>query len=140
MSSALYQDALVAEAKARHGAGRLAAPTASVVRDNPLCGDRITLDLQLAGERIAAVAQETRGCLLTQAAASLVARLAREATPAAFERLHEEVVAMLKESREPAQGELGMFRPVAAVRSRHSCVLLPFEALAEALAQAREPR
>ena len=29
-----------------------------------------------------------------------------------------------------------MFAPVQAVRSRHECVLLPFDAVAEALAQA----
>ena len=36
----------------------------------------------------------------------------------------------------PSWPELAMFAPVAAVRSRHECVLLPFEALAAALARA----
>ena len=68
----LYNDAILAEAKARHGHGRLAEPDVTATCDNPLCGDRVTVDLRLAGDRIAELAQTTRGCILTQAAASVI--------------------------------------------------------------------
>ena len=45
MSAELYQQAIKALAQAAHGTGRLPAASASAKLDNPLCGDRITLDV-----------------------------------------------------------------------------------------------
>ena len=47
MTQQLYNDAILIEAKAAHGHGRLSAPDASITCDNPLCGDRVTIDLEL---------------------------------------------------------------------------------------------
>ena len=134
----LYDAAIVAEAKANHAAGRLDAPDVSVTCDNPLCGDRVTVDLKLAdGGRVAAIAQHTRGCLLTQAAASLLGQRAPGTDKAALARLSGQVRGLLAgEAVDPDWPELVMFAPVSEVRSRHDCVLLPFEALTEALDKA----
>ena len=42
------------------------------------------------------------------------------------------------EAIEPRWPELAMFAPVSAVRSRHECVLLPLQALSEALSKGRD--
>ncbi len=103
MSDQLYQDRIVALAKAKTGAGKLAQPTRSGHRDNPLCGDRVTIDITLDGQgHIAEIAHQVRGCLLCQASASALSSFAA-------------------------------FTPVKSHKSRHECVLLPFEALQEAL-------
>jgi nitrogen fixation NifU-like protein len=137
VSAQLYDDAILALAKARHGHGRLTEPAASVTRDNPLCGDRVTVDVRLAGGRIAVLAQITRGCVLTQAAASLLGRRLADASVDELERASRDVRAVLAgETVDPVWPELGLFTPVQAVRSRHECVLLPFDAAAEALAEA----
>ena len=73
MSEELYQAALVARAHAGRGRGRLAAPDRSITLDNPLCGDRVTLDLRLANGQIAAVGHLVRGCLLCEAGAETIA-------------------------------------------------------------------
>jgi nitrogen fixation NifU-like protein len=134
----LYNDALVALARANHRAGRLPEPHASVTRDNPLCGDRVTLDVKLAGGRVADLAQKTRGCLLTQAAASLIGNHAGALDRDEAERVAAEVERLLRGEAvaTPSWPELAMFAPVAAVRSRHECVLLPFQALSEVLERA----
>ena len=138
MTADLYDAAILAEAKARHGHGRLPHPEANVTRDNTLCGDRVTIDLTRNGGRIAALAQTTRGCILTQAAAALLGRLAPGATEAEIAAAGDELRRLLAgEALTPIWPDLAMFVPVAAVRSRHECVLLPFEAVAEALGQAR---
>lgn len=130
----LYNDAILALAKAAHGAGRLQDPDRSVTRDNPLCGDRVTLDLRLRKGMIAELAQKTRGCLLTQAAASLIGRHAPGLTREAAERVKAELERLLAgEAVDPSWPELAVFAPVRAVKSRHECALLPFQALAEAL-------
>lgn len=134
----LYNEAIIKEAKAAAGAARLEHPDATVTRDNPLCGDRVTLDLALEDGRVAAVGQKVRGCLLTQAAAGLLARRAPGADAETLKAVAREVEAALKGEpvAEPLWEELTMFRPLQAVRSRHECVRLPFEALEEALAKA----
>lgn len=137
MATDLYNQAIIGLAKANHRAGRLEHPSASATCDNPLCGDRVTIDLALAHGRIADLAQHTRGCLLTQAAASLIGRHAADATP---EQIHAAAAQLRQllagEMVEPVWDDLAMFAPVREVRSRHDCVLLPFEALEEALVQA----
>ena len=60
---------LAAEA---HGAGRLAPPCLSHTEANPVCGDRITVDLRWAGHTVEAIAHDTKACVLTQASASLL--------------------------------------------------------------------
>lgn len=135
MSGDLYDAAIVAAARAKVGAGRLEAPTHSVTCDNPLCGDRVTLDLGLDGPRLTSLAHKTRGCLLTQAAASALAEHAPGHDLAELRGLYDRVRAMLRDGEPPPWPALAMFQPVRAVPSRFDCVLLPFRALGEALDQ-----
>jgi nitrogen fixation NifU-like protein len=136
----LYHDALVRMARAATGAGRLEDPQGSATLDNPLCGDRVTIQVRLSQGRIAALAHQVRGCLLCEAAASLLGRAAVGATPAEVAAARAGAAAMLAAGAPLPQepwAELELFRPVHEVKSRHRCVLLPFEALGEALARAR---
>jgi len=134
MSTELYDAAIVATAKETAAAERLPAPDLTVEEDNPLCGDRITLDLAFADGRVAAVGHKTRGCLLTRAAAVVLARRAVGADPAELRRAIASLEALLAgKAGAPFWPELSMFEPVRAVPSRHDCVLLPFRALETAL-------
>lgn len=134
MTAELYDAAIVATAKETAKAERLPAPDLTVEEDNPLCGDRITLDLAFADGRVAAVGHKTRGCLLTRAAAVVLARHAVGADPAELRRAIASLRALLAgQEGAPAWPELSMFEPVRAVASRHDCVLLPFRALETAL-------
>jgi nitrogen fixation NifU-like protein len=134
MNDQLYQDRIVALAKAKAGAGKLAQPTKSARRDNPLCGDRVTIDVRLDGDgRIAEIAHQVRGCLLCQASASALAAVAvgRDADGIAAVR-HDAERAIGRE--QGVAGEpFSAFAPVASHKARQECVLLPFEALQEAL-------
>ena len=70
MSEAVYQENILALAAREDGGGVLPAPTASVKKSNPLCGDEILLTAQIDDGRIIALAHRTRGCLLCRAAAA----------------------------------------------------------------------
>ncbi len=134
VSEALYDQAILAEAKAQAGAGSLERADVRVEEDNPLCGDRIALEIAGTPERIEALAHRTRGCLLTRAAASLIGRRAPGASAAELRAVIGEVEAILAGRGEARSWpELAMFAPVRAVKSRQDCVLLPFRALAAAL-------
>ena len=135
MSGDLYHEAIVRLARAARGAGRLAAPDATVTLDNPLCGDRVTLELRLVEGRVAALAHRVRGCLLCEAAASVIGEAAVGAAAADALEGRAFLEAVLGGGSGPKERwrELEVFTPVASVPSRHRCVLLPFEALCAAL-------
>ena len=133
MSEQLYQDRIVALAKAKTGAGKLANPTRTVRRDNPLCGDRVTIDVRLEDGKIAEIAHQVRGCLLCQASASALASIAvgKDADGIAAIR-HDAERAVGRETGTAAE-PFAAFSPVADHKSRQECVLLAFEALQDAL-------
>ena len=133
MNDQLYQDRIVALAKAKTGSGKLASPTKSARRDNPLCGDRVTMDVRLENGRIAEVAHQVRGCLLCQASASALASVAIGGDSAAIALLRHEAERALGREPGTAAAPFDAFAPVAAHKSRQDCVLLPFEALKDAL-------
>ena len=115
--------------------GRLAHPHGSATVDNPLCGDRVTLDVELGLlRRIVRVGHVVRGCLLCEAAAVLIAEHAPERDVEDLLCAGAGVDAALKADASFPWPELEMFAPVRDVKSRHRCVGLPFEALAAALA------
>ena len=137
MSDELYHAELVARAHAGRTRGRLAKPERSATLDNPLCGDRVTLDIALKGDRISAVGHHVRGCLLCEASAETIARQATGKTRAEIAEATAAVAALLKDGAPAPEGDwasLAVFQPVHRVKSRQECVLLPFEALAKALA------
>jgi nitrogen fixation protein NifU and related proteins len=137
VSDDLYQQAIMERAKSRAGAGRLDKPSASATVDNPLCGDRITMDVTLANGAIAAIGHQVRGCALCQASASVIATAAIGQSPSAALAGRDTLKGVLKGDAAAAPwADLGIFAPVQRHKSRHDCVLLPFEALAQALAKA----
>ncbi|CAG4883630.1 Iron-sulfur cluster assembly scaffold protein [Georgfuchsia toluolica] len=131
MNDDLYQQAMKELARAAHGSGRLAHPSASSYLDNPLCGDRITLDLRVENDVVVEVAHETRGCLICRAAASLLAHDAPGKTLDQLARVRADLEALLAghPAASPQWPDLALFAPIHAHKSRHGCVLLPFRAL-----------
>jgi nitrogen fixation NifU-like protein len=137
MSDDLYQQAILDRAKSMARAGRLHSPDASATVDNPLCGDRVTVDLKLADGKIVDVAHHVRGCALCQASASVMAEAAvgQDAPRAKTGREAAKALLAGTAAAAPWSG-LEIFAPVRRHKSRFDCVLLPFEALAQALDRA----
>jgi nitrogen fixation NifU-like protein len=133
MTDQLYQDRIVALAKAKTGAGKLASPPKSARRDNPLCGDRVVIDVKLDNGKIAEIAHQVRGCLLCQASASALASVAVGRNAGGIEQLRLDAERAIGREEGEAGEPFAAFAPVKSHKSRHECVLLPFEALKEAL-------
>ncbi|HEY3144817.1 MAG TPA: iron-sulfur cluster assembly scaffold protein [Dongiaceae bacterium] len=134
MSEALYHDALVSRARTAFGKGRLPDASATATVDNPLCGDRVTIDLVEQDGRIAAISHQVRGCLLCEAAAATIAEHCRGADKGALDAVSAAARMLMAEGGDlPPQWQcLEIFRPVHQAKSRRDCVLLPFEALRRA--------
>jgi nitrogen fixation NifU-like protein len=136
MSDPLYKPALLRLAADATGAGRLSVPCGTATAFNPACGDKVTVDVAIEDGRIAAIAHDTRACVLTQASAAI---LGGEIAGLSYEEvlgLEKAVSAMLTGASPPAApfDAYSVFDGVTDHRNRHRCVLLPIEAILSALA------
>jgi nitrogen fixation protein NifU and related proteins len=129
----LYKKALLRLAADAAGAGTLPAPDGAATAANPACGDRVTMTVTLEGGRIAALAHLTHGCLLTQASAAILGTAGPGLDEAGLAALEAGVRAMLKDGAPPPLPAYAAFDGVASHAGRHVCVLLPIQALKEAL-------
>jgi nitrogen fixation NifU-like protein len=130
----LYNAQIQALAQAAHGAGRLDAADGVALRDSPMCGDQVRIEVRVADGRITALAHQVRGCLLCRASAAMIGLHAAGMSTDDTARLRERVAQMLAGADAGEDWpELSLFVPVRAHRSRHGCVLIPFEALEAAV-------
>jgi NifU-like protein involved in Fe-S cluster formation len=134
-SDPLYRKELLRLAADAAGAGRLPQPHAAATAANPACGDRITMQVAVAGGRVTALAHDTHACVITQASAAILGAHAAGHTKDDLAALKGAVAAMLKGGAVPSSPFAGyaVFEGVAAHPGRHSCVLLPLTALIDAL-------
>ncbi len=141
MSDLPYTTDVLRLAAEANGAGRLPPPCHSHTEQNPVCGDRTTVDLRLAEGRIVAIAHETKACVLTQASASILGQSLEGHSTAQLTRLRMEVEDMLKGGPAP-DGAFARYRHLAEVArhtARHRCVLLPIDAALKAASEPGEP-
>lgn len=128
----LYPKPILRLAATAQSARRLDAPDVTVTRVNPLCGDRIVLDLHLKDEAVSALGYEVKACVLCQASASVLADAAIGQNRGGAEALRAAVKAMLG-GGDPAPPAFEAFTATRPHKSRHACVLLPLDALIEGL-------
>lgn len=137
MNDLLYQKSLLRLAARASGAGRLEPRDAAATVSNPLCGDRVTIDLRCQDGRITALGHDVRACVLCQTSAVLIAEhglgLDRDAARAVAEAVRR-FLAAPADGPPPGWDDFAAMAPVAEVPSRHRCVLLPFDALDRAFA------
>lgn len=136
MSDALYQDEIVALARDGRALPRLVAPTVTARVDNPVCGDRITIDLTLENGTVTAVGAKVQGCALCQASIAVIADNVIGKAPDVLPAVAQAVEAYLAGKGEDLPwAALSAFSPVRAAKSRWECVMLPFRAANKALAE-----
>lgn len=136
MSDPLYGKALLRLAADAVGSGRLPHPHAKGAAHNPTCGDRVSIELTLdEGGRITGLAHETKACVLTQASASLLGAHLIGADAAHVHKVRDQVSAMLAGGPPPHPpfGDYDALKGAAEYRNRHTCVLLPIDAVLRAL-------
>jgi NifU-like protein involved in Fe-S cluster formation len=139
MPTALYnRDVLRLAASIPHH-GRLDRPQASVEKRSPLCGSRVVVDVVMdeAG-RLAGLGQEVNACALGQASASLMGAHAIGRSRAELNEARDALAGFLAGRRDDpgAWPGLEIFRDARAYKARHPSILLAFEAVADAAAEA----
>lgn len=137
----LYQDIILDHGRHPRNFRALAEPTHTARGHNPLCGDRVTVYLALAGDRIADLGFEGRGCAISTAAASLMTEVLKGRTVAEAEALFRHFHARVTggaETELPAAlaEEMERLEPLTGVKdypARVKCATLPWHALEAAL-------
>ncbi len=141
MPSALYSRDILRLASSIPKLGRLERPQGSAEKSSAVCGSRVAVDVALDSEgRVAELGLEVKACALGQASASLMGAHAVGRTGAELEEARDSLAAWLA-GRSERPGDwpgLEIFAEARRVPARHASILLPFEAAAEAAAQARQ--
>jgi nitrogen fixation NifU-like protein len=113
--AALYSDVLLDHFRNPHNFGSLASPDVVHEDVNPLCGDRIRIELELSGDVVKAARFKGDGCAISLAAASILTELVIGARIDEGDVIsNEALVSSLKSNIKP---------------SRIKCALLPLEVL-----------
>jgi nitrogen fixation NifU-like protein len=122
LDDALYREEILDHADQSPYRGRLESPDRSAELDNPLCGDRLRLDLKLGPEgRIDRIRFDGHGCVVSQAAASMLAE-------------HVEGREVDEARRFSADDLLRLFG-LPLTPARRKCALLAWRAIQKALAE-----
>jgi NifU-like protein involved in Fe-S cluster formation len=139
--SELYNTKILRLAASIPHTTRLDNPDVTVVKTSRICGSRVTVDLKMKDGVITEYGQEVKACALGQASCSIVGGKAIGQTLTSFLPVKEAMEAMLKNQGPiPSEGwgvegwdELEIFEPAIEHKSRHSAIMLPFEAIVEGL-------
>ncbi len=118
--------------------GRLDQPDATATAHSKLCGSTVTIDLKLAGGKVADFAHDVKACALGQASSSIMARNVVGSTPEELRAVREDMRRMLKENGAPPAGkwaDCAVLEPVRDYKARHASTLLTFDAVVSALDQ-----
>lgn len=132
--SRLYRDTVLDHSRNPHNFRRIEAAQAQATGHNPLCGDRVSVYLQLDDGRISDAAFEATGCAISVASASMMTDRVRALSIEAARAAIAEADALFTGSTTqlPA-GDLAALAGVRSYPSRIRCALLPWRTLEAAL-------
>lgn len=105
---------------------------------NPLCGDEIELNAFVDDGFVRAVTHRVRGCALTRASATLLAETVVGGSPADAFALGRKLATAFSDRGVPLPDGFEAIAESRLLPARRRCVLLPWEALRDAL-RIREP-
>jgi nitrogen fixation protein NifU and related proteins len=134
----LYRDVILDHNRRPRNFGPLDDAQAVAEGVNPLCGDRLTLRLNLADDRIENIRFEGQGCAISTASASLMTEAVKGKTRGEALALFDRVHRLLTDDAADAE-DLGKLAALSGVReypARVKCASLCWHTLASALKSA----
>ncbi|MDA7981260.1 MAG: SUF system NifU family Fe-S cluster assembly protein [Alphaproteobacteria bacterium] len=138
----LYQESLLHHSRHPCNFGELAPPMREARGYNPLCGDKITVQLREDNDRLEAIAFSGSGCAISLASASLMTEAVKGMTRRETEELFAAFTALCLGAEQaratplPARHEdLNIFAGVREYPMRVKCATLPWHTLRAVLEQ-----
>ena len=134
--SRLYRETVLSHNRSPRNFRRIESATRKATGHNPLCGDKITVYLDLdADERIRDIAFEATGCAISMASASMLTEMVKNRPLGETQDLIIAACAAFSDDSGGAAppGELAALAGVRAYPSRVRCATLPWRTLESAL-------
>jgi nitrogen fixation NifU-like protein len=134
----LYQELIIDHSKRPRNFKVLEAANRKLEGYNPLCGDKITVFLELEHERVKNVSFQGSGCAISTASASVMTESVKGKTlaeaEALFEIFHQMVTGKPPDAENaPELGKLAVFSGVSEFPARVKCASLAWHTLRAAL-------
>jgi nitrogen fixation NifU-like protein len=134
--SDLYQEVILDHNRRPRNFRRIERPSHKAEGYNPLCGDRVSVFLQVEGDRIADLSFEGTGCAISKASASLMTDRLKGCTVGEAQDLFRRFQQMVTTPTGTAVEDLGKLSALAGVREfpvRVKCASLAWHTLKAAL-------
>lgn len=139
----LYQQVILDHNRKPRNFRPLESATGSAEGYNPLCGDQVTVYLQVENGVIADIGFQGSGCAISRAAASMMTASVKGKTEAEaealFHRFHQMLTGEGNGTAAADLGKLAVFAGVTEFPIRIKCATLPWHTLHAALVGERQP-
>jgi nitrogen fixation protein NifU and related proteins len=139
---ALYQEVILDHNKKPRNYGKLSPATHHAEGHNPLCGDHISVTMNLDGDKVEAIGFEGEACAVCKSSASMMTVAVKGKTRPEAEALTQEFLAMATGKLDMSQpnniGRLAVFAGVRDLPTRVKCAILPWHTLHAAFNSVKE--
>jgi nitrogen fixation protein NifU and related proteins len=132
----LYKEVILDHYKSPRNKRGLPDATVSLHKNNPLCGDEITVHARLGDGRVAKIAFEGQGCSISQASASMMTEAVQGLSTEDAGGLAGEFRGMMEGRVDPDEdqfGDLMALKGVVKYPVRIKCAVLAWDVLEDAL-------
>jgi nitrogen fixation NifU-like protein len=132
----LYQELILDHNRRPRNFRELPPPARRAEGFNPLCGDRLTLYVDIDGDRIRDVSFVGTGCAISKASASLMTEALKGKTLAEAEQLFDRFHEMVTSAMGTPPADLGKLSVLGGVRefpTRVKCAILAWHTLKAAV-------
>lgn len=134
----LYREVILDHSRHPRGFGALAGANRQAEGNNPLCGDRVKVFLDVEGDRIEGISFQGVGCAISTASASLMTEALRGLTLGEARTIQSGFHRLLTREGDEGAEQLGKLAAFAGVREfpmRVKCATLAWHTLEAALAE-----
>jgi nitrogen fixation NifU-like protein len=132
----LYQEVIIDHARNPRNFGNAENITHHAEGFNPLCGDQLSLELDIENNKIKEAKFKGTGCAISTASASLMTQFLKDKTISDAEQLLKEFIDMVTQSPKAEHPNLGKLTILAGVHdypARVKCATLAWHTLDAAL-------
>jgi len=132
----IYQEVILDHNRKPRNYGALSSPTHHATGHNPLCGDRIDLDVNILDGHIEAIAFRGESCAICKASSSMMTNAVKGKSREEAETLIQEFREMLMNREDRNLDHLGRLKVLAGIRdlpTRVKCAILPWHTLHAAM-------
>jgi nitrogen fixation NifU-like protein len=139
----LYQEVILDHYKHPENKGLATSYDAQVHHINPSCGDEITLNLTVQGDKVSAISWDGVGCSISQASVSIMSSLMMNKELSQAQTILDEFVALMQ-SKGNGSPDVSVledavaFAGVSQYPARIKCALLGWMAFKDASVQAQK--